>query len=77
MANFQINFDGLMVGDEISASELGRFGAAPRVFVIKSVGGNKRDRKADRWVSAVPEPKVKEADKLYERDGWRIEVLNH
>ena len=71
----QIDFIGLTVGDKISISELGRFGAAPRVFEIKSIGADKHDYRKKRWLSPVGEPKVQEADKLYERDGWRIEVL--
>ena len=74
---FQLDFNGLMVGDEVSVSEFGRFGAAPRVFVIKAVGGNEHDNKDKRWISAVGMPKTQEADKLYERDGWRVEILKH
>ena len=76
MAEFQINFDGLMVGDMVSMSPFGQFASAPREFKILAVGTDKR-KENSRWIAPVTHEKLKDSDKLYEREGWRIQLLKH
>jgi len=76
MSQFQTTYTGLMVGDTISMTPFGRFGSKPKVFKILSVGTDKR-KENSRWIAPVTADKVQNSDKIYERDGWSIQILEH